>query len=71
MTYLLLATDPMGNTWSLDVDTFDKGASFFVPILDRKNGMIDLKKKFKSLGMNVFVKPTVEEDVLGCRVWRL
>lgn len=50
---------------------FRKGTSLFFPCLDPDRAKTQLMVVLNRLGINVLVKPTIEEGIRGLRVWRM
>jgi hypothetical protein len=50
---------------------FHKGASFFVPCINWKRARRQVLCVTDRLGMEVIIKPVVEEGIRGLRVWRM
>ena len=48
-----------------------KGASFFVPCINWKRARRQVLCVTDRLGMEVIIKPVVEEGIRGLRVWRM
>lgn len=50
---------------------FQIGTSLFVPGVDQKKLMHEFRQEMQRLKLKVVIKPVVENDILGVRVWRV
>jgi len=50
---------------------FVVGASFFIPCLDAKEALIQIKRTTSRLGYKIKSVPTIELGICGLRVWRI
>ena len=63
--------------WSNGVDyqivwpEFKPGSSIFIPAIDIKSTLDDIKKESKRLEFQFVHKVVVEDGIKGIRVWRL
>lgn len=49
---------------------FKPGTSFFVPGVDQRGLRRMIQAEMKLVGIPVVIRPTIEGDILGVRVWR-
>jgi len=56
---------------TIDWDKFQVGTSIFIPGVDQKKLHRDLRQEMGRLKLKVVIKPVVEHDILGVRVWRV
>ena len=60
-----------GITYDIKWDAFQKGTSFTVVCLDADEARRVVAKRMDGLGIKVFTKVIVEDDVRKLRVWRI
>lgn len=59
-----------GVVYEVDWRRFTRGTSLFFPCLDVPKAKRTLRTQFAALGIKVFMKGVIHENVRGVRVWR-
>lgn len=60
-----------GVTYQVNWRRFKKGTSVFFPCLDYERAKAQLVAVTDRLGFKILVKPCIEANIRGLRVWRL
>ncbi len=56
---------------TIDWGKFQIGTSIFVPGVDQGKLQREFRREMQRLKLKVVIKPVVENDILGVRVWRV
>ncbi len=56
--------------YNIDWSKFRPGYSFFVPCIDHKEALAEIRRVTKRLGIEVVTKVVIQDGVKGLRVWR-
>lgn len=60
-----------GIQYKIDWRKFKRGYSVFFPCLNDSSSKKEVLAVTKRLGIEVFIKTTIEEGIKGIRVWRV
>lgn len=60
-----------GVHYEVDWRDFKKGRSLFFPCLDPERARQTLHATTDRLGMRILTKVTIEDKIMGLRVWRM
>jgi len=57
--------------YNIDWSKFYPGYSFFVPCIDHKAALQELRQVTKRLNIEILTKVVIQDGVKGLRVWRV
>jgi hypothetical protein len=60
-----------GLSFRVNWKNFVVGSSFFIPCLDTKEALAQVKRTTKRLGYRIKTQTVVEKGIRGLRVWRI
>lgn len=60
-----------GITIKIEMDTLRIGQSFFIPVVEHRDMLAQLKYEFESREWEMSYKLTIERGMLGLRIWRV